>query len=86
MIEEAPGDAPVPAAESQILWVLAGHPGRTIGELADEIALLPEAARAILRDLCRRGLVWRPISGREAGRWRLTSLGSSSLLEGIQRP
>lgn len=57
-------------AEAEVLAALGGGHSRTLGELADETALLPAAVRAILRELCRRGVVWRPGSGR----WRLTEL------------
>ena len=56
------------AAERLVLHALGARDvGRTPAEVVDDTALLPLAVRACLRDLARRGLVYRGT----AGRWRL---------------
>ncbi len=75
MIRPAPEFPTASASEVQVLAALVDEIGRTSAELVDETDLLAEAVRSILRELQRRGSVWRSITGPWAGRWRLTALG-----------
>lgn len=75
MIRQAT-DVPMACArEAHVLAALNDPLGRTSAELVDETGLLAEVVRSTLRELQRRVLVWRSITGPWAGRWRLTALG-----------
>jgi DNA-binding IclR family transcriptional regulator len=64
-------------AELAILDTLRDGRWRTSVEVADEMRLLPFAARLLLRNLGSCGFVRRSASGLRTGSWQITETGAA---------